>query len=165
MAAVAVAALLGSSAMASTSSQTFSSEVVGSPRVLSAEDVRLYRAIFADERAGRFAAAKKLLAEVSDPSLTGYVEAEHFLSPKGKRTPLKQLNAWLAAHDDLPISAKVRELAEKKNHRRHKVEIAALAPVHLRGGGYEDPSLPEPQMMSDVGHAAQVQIADFIHAS
>ena len=151
--------------MASTSSQTFSSEVVGSPRVLSAEDVRLYRAIFADERAGRFAAAKKLLAEVSDPSLTGYVEAEHFLSPKGKRTPLKQLNAWLAAHDDLPISAKVRELAEKKNHRRHKVEIAALAPVHLRGGGYEDPSLPEPQMMSDVGHAAQVQIADFIHAS
>ena len=151
--------------MASTSSQTFSSEVVGSPRVLSAEDVRLYRAIFADERAGRFAAAKKLLAEVSDPSLTGYVEAEHFLSPKGKRTPLKQLNAWLAAHDDLPISAKVRELAEKKNHRRHKVEIAALAPVHLRGGGYEDPSLPEPQMMSDVGHAAQVQLADFIHAS
>ena len=165
MAAVAVAALMSSYAYASTTLDAPVDGVVANPHVLSSEDARLYRAIFADERAGKFAAAKSLAAELSDQSLIGYAEAERYLSPKAKRVPAKQLNIWLEAHDDLPIAAKVRELAEKRNHRRHRIEIAALAPVHLRGGGYEDPSLPEPPMASDVGRAAQIQIANYIHAS
>lgn len=165
MAAAAVAALLGSHAFASPSEESTSDASIASPRVLNAEDARLYREIFADERAGSFVAAKKLVAELSDVSLIGYVEAEHYLSPKAKRVPLKTLTEWLAENDDLAIAPRVRELAEKKNHRRHKVEIEELPTVHMRGGGYEDANLPDPPMSSDVGRTAQAQIATFIHAT
>src|SRR5271155_4766410 len=137
-----------------------------SPRVLSPADARLYREIFADEEAGRFAEAKDRLAEVSDRSLVGYVEAAHLLSPKAKRVPLKQLTAWLAEHDDLPVAARVREFAEKKNAKqrpRHRVAIESLPVVHHRGGGYEDTDIPD-TLISDVGRAAQVQILASAHA-
>ncbi len=167
MAAAAIAALIGSHALASPALRDESTVggSVASPRVLNAEDARLYREIFADERSGHFPAAKKLVAELSDLSLIGYVEAEHYLSPKAKRVPLKTLTEWLAENDDLAIAPRIRELAESKNHRRHKVEIEALPAVHIRGGGYEDPNLPDPPMASDVGRAAQLQIGSFIHAS
>jgi len=157
MAAVAVAALTGVVSPAS------ASDGVATPRVLSPEDVRLYREIFADEREGHFPAAKKLTAEISDRSLIGYVEAEHFLSPKAKRIPLQQLAEWLDKYGDLPIAERVRALAEKKN-RKHKVEIATLPAVHRRGGGYEDYDLPEQPLNSDAARAAQTQIEAAIRA-
>jgi soluble lytic murein transglycosylase len=161
MAAGAVAALL------TVSQSSFASPGdagISVPRILNMEDTRLYREIFADERAGHFPAASKLAAELSDRSLIGYVEAEHFLSPRARHIPLKQLTEWLAKNDELPIATRVRALAEKKN-RKHKVEIAVLPPVHKRGGGYEDLDLPEQPLSSDAGRAAQVQIEADIHAS
>lgn len=161
LATAAVFALVGATKAAPT--VTDSSEIAA-PRVLSAEDVRLYREIFADEDAGRFGAAAKLAAEVSDRSLMGYVEAEHFLSPKARRIPLKQLTAWLGEYSELPIAERVRALAEKKN-RRHKVEIASLPEVHHRGGGYEDTDIPDPPLATEVARAAQPQIEAAIRAS
>jgi soluble lytic murein transglycosylase-like protein len=134
------------------------------PHVLGAEDIRLYREIFADEDAGQFAAATKKTAELTDRSLIGYVEAERLLSPAARHIKLAQLQEWLAAYDDLPVAGRIRALAEKKN-RRHKVEIAALPPVHHRGGGYEESDQTDPSMSSDAGHAAQQQIDAAIHAS
>lgn len=141
-----------------------SSSDVAIPRVLDSKDVRLYRQIFADEKVGRFAAAKKLAAKLSDRVLIGYVEADHFLSPKARHIPLVQLGEWLEQYDDLPIAEQVKALAEKKN-RRHKVELAVLPAVHKRGGGYEDGDLPDPPLVSDAGRAAQIQIEAAIHAS
>ena len=157
-------------ALTSVSNSSSATDIAGgdagfSPRVLSASDARLYREIFADEEAGRFAPAKSLLAEVSDRSLVGYVEAAHLLSPKAKRVPLKQLTAWLAEHDDLPIAARVREVAENKNaklRKRHRVAIESLPVVHHRGGGYEDTDIPD-TLISDVGRAAQIQILASAH--
>lgn len=159
MAAGVVAAIVAaSSALADTADQ------VTTPRVLSAEDVRLYREIFADEQTGQFAAAKTLVAELSDRCLIGYVEAEHYLSPRAKHTTLAQLTEWLANYGDLPIAERIRALAEKKN-RKHRVEIASLPTVHKRGGGYEDLDIPEQPLISDTARAAQPQIEAAIHAS
>lgn len=133
------------------------------PRVLVPSDVRLYREIFADEQAGRFRAARKRVAELSDRSLLGYVEAEHFLSERARRIPLKQLTQWLDKYDGLPIAEQIRDIAEKKN-RRHRVEIAALPTVHQRGGGYEDVELPDPPLSTDTARAAQGQIEAAIRA-
>src|SRR5271168_989103 len=102
MAAAAAAVLTGIS-NSSSATDIASGDAGFSPRVLSPSDARLYREIFADEEAGSFADAKDRLAEVSDRSLVGYVEAAHLLSPNAKRVPLKQLTAWLAEHDDLPV--------------------------------------------------------------
>lgn len=166
MAAAAAAVLLaGARAQAATHPDTLrgSEDAIDAPHVLSAQDVRLYRQIFADERDGHFPAAKKLIAELSDRSLVGYAEAERFLSPRARHVTMAQLTAWLDKYDDLPIAARVRELAEKKN-RRHRVEIAALPSVHKRGGGYEDAELPEPPLASDAARTAQPQIEAAIHA-
>ena len=165
MAAAAAAALTGVS-NSSSAMDVASGDAGFSPRVLSSSDARLYREIFADEEAGRFADAKDRLAEVSDRSLVGYVEAAHLLSPKAKRVPLKQLTAWLAEHDDLPIAARVREFAERKNEKqrpRRRVAIESLPTVHHRGGGYEDTDIPD-VLISDAGRAAQVQILASAHA-
>ncbi|HTW34486.1 MAG TPA: lytic transglycosylase domain-containing protein [Rhizomicrobium sp.] len=164
-------AAVTAAALTSVSNSTSAADIAGgeagfSPRVLSPSDVRLYREIFADEEAGRFAAAKDRLAEVSDRSLVGYVEAAHLLSPKARHVPLKQLTAWLAEYDDLPVAARVRELAENKNaklRRRHRVAIESLPVVHHRGGGYEDTDIPD-TLSSDVARAAQTQIRASVHA-
>jgi soluble lytic murein transglycosylase len=166
MAAAALAAVTAVS-NPSSATETADDQAGFAPRVLSSADVRLYREIFADEAAGRFVAAKALVADLSDRSLVGYVEAEHFLSPKAKRIPVKQLEAWLEDNDNLPVAARVREFAEKKNaknRRRNRVAIESLPTVRHRGGGYEDYDLPQAPLASDVARAAQVQIEASIHA-
>jgi soluble lytic murein transglycosylase-like protein len=135
------------------------------PHVLSGEDVRLYRELFADERSGNFAAARRQVEELSDRSLVGYAEAEHFLSPRARHIPLDQLAAWLEKYDDLPLAPRVRELAEKHN-RRHRIELAAIPPIHVRGGwGYETADTrPEAPLASDAGRAAETAIESDIRA-
>ncbi len=129
------------------------------PHVLSGEDVRQYREIFANERSGNFAAARKEIASLSDHSLMGYVEAEHYLSPRAKKTPLATLAQWLEKYDELPIAARVRDLAERRN-RRHKVQLAAIPEVHARGGwGYESSdNVPDVPLVTDAARTAQSQI-------
>ncbi len=136
------------------------------PHVLSAEDVRLYREIFANERSGNFAAARRQIEELSDRSLVGYAEAEHFLSPRARHIPLAQLAAWLEKYDDLPLAPRVRELAEKRN-RRHKVELAAIPPVRERGGwGYETADTRrEAPLGSDAARTAEGAIESDIRAN
>ncbi|MGD0190733.1 MAG: lytic transglycosylase domain-containing protein [Rhizomicrobium sp.] len=129
------------------------------PHVLSSEDVRLYRSIFENERSGNFKTARQEIADLSDKSLMGYAEAEHFLSPRGKKTSVKILAEWLVKYDELPIAPKVRELAEQHN-RHHKVALAAIPEVRARGGwGYESSdNVPDAPLVSDAARVAQSQI-------
>jgi soluble lytic murein transglycosylase-like protein len=152
--------LMGTAARSVSASE---SEPSFAPRVLSAENVRLYRDIFAEEEEGRFAAADKHIEELTDRSLLGYAKAEHLLSPAARHVTLKELEAWLDDYDDLPIAVRVRALAEHKN-RKHRVEIAELPTVRKRGGGYEEFDLPETPLSSDAARAAQPQIEAAIHA-
>lgn len=162
------AALLSGSAPALSDTDTITgSGYAGSaiPRVLSSEDVRLYRSIFAEERSGNFSAARQEIAALTDKSLMGYVEAEHYLSHKGRKTSLKELAAWLEKNDELPVAADVRVVAESRNRRRHRVELAGFVPAHPRGGwGYETAdTLREHAMSTEAGHAAEAQIEADVH--
>jgi soluble lytic murein transglycosylase-like protein len=147
-------------------SQTFQ------PNVLSQDDVSRYRRVIAAERAGNFDTAEKLFAAVDDKSLEGYVLAEHYLSPKGKRTPVKTLVAWLKTYGELPIASRIHKLAEKrvtvkkrvgKRHHRRTVlvktmNIPGLPGAPRRGGGYEDGDLPNPPVISDAARAILEQM-------
>jgi soluble lytic murein transglycosylase-like protein len=142
--------------------------------VLSADDADRYQRIFEDERAGRFDKASALMAQVSDASLKGYVEAEHFLSPHSKRASLAELIDWLKEYRELPVAERIYRLAVKRStkkvRRHHHTTLVAVvtnipAPAgmpHMRGGGYEDVNLPDPPLASDAARAASAQINEAI---
>jgi soluble lytic murein transglycosylase len=137
------------------------------PHVLSDQDVRLYREIFASERRGDFSAAVREVEDLSDRSLLGYAEAEHFLSSHAQHVSLVQLAVWLEEYGDLPIAPRVRELAET-HYRRHKVDLVAIPPVHALhvrgGGGYESADTrPEPPLASEAARTADMLIENDVH--
>ncbi len=148
------------------------------PSVLSQEDVVRYRKIIGDERAGNFKSADKLFDAVEDKSLEGYVLAEHYLSPRGKRTPVKTLVAWLKQYGDLPIASRIHKLATQRatvkkrvgrRHHRHTIRVLTTSIPGLpgaphRGGGYEDADLPNPAVTSDAARAILEQITADIKA-
>ncbi|HEX4273318.1 MAG TPA: lytic transglycosylase domain-containing protein [Rhizomicrobium sp.] len=125
------------------------------PQILSADDVALYKEIMQAERNGQYAKAKTLFAKVSDTSLQGYVEAEHFLSASSKSVNAQELVDWLQQYRDLAVAEKIYRLAVQHSTRKirhhHKTILVAVvtnipAPsgVGRRTGGYEDVELPEP---------------------
>jgi soluble lytic murein transglycosylase len=148
------------------------------PAVLSPQDVTRYRKIIAAERAGSFAIAEELFDQVDDKSLEGYVLAEHYLSPKAKRIPVKTLVAWLKDYGELPIASRIHKLAEARatvkkrvgrRHHRHTVtvmttKIPGLPGAPRRGGGYEDADLPNPPVTSDAARAILEQVMANIKA-
>ena len=130
--------------------------------MLSAQDVALYKNIFAEMRKGDTVRAAKLSAKLSDVSLMPYAEAERFLS--AKRVTVKPLVEWLAENRELAIADRVYRLAvahsTKKVRRHRKTIIVAVvtnipAPLGVgrRTGGYEDLELPEPMPSSDAARA------------
>jgi len=143
--------------------------------VLSASDVALYRQIFAAERAGRFDDAKDLFGRVSDPSLEGYVLAEHYLSPHGHAS-LAELVGWMHQYADLPIADRVYRLAVQRASKRvrkrhHVIAIVMTAsvpvpapPARRRGGGYEEFDSSDPPLTTEAGRIAQGQVERFIKA-
>ena len=109
------------------------------------------------------------MAQVSDPSLRGYVLAEQYLSSRGKRVPVTTLVDWLQEYRELPIADRVYRLAvkrsTKKKRHHHRIVLYAVvtnipAPLgisHQRGGGYEDVNIPDPPISSDAARAAQAE--------
>ncbi len=145
------------------------------PQVLSADDVALYKQVMAAERAGEYSRAKTLFAKISDPSLEGYVEAQHFLSASPKSLTAEPLIAWLQQYRDLSIADRIYRLAvahsTKKIRKHHKTitiavvtNIPAPSGVGRRTGGYEDLELPEPGPSSDAAHGVMPGILAAIKA-
>ncbi len=147
------------------------------PAVLSADDVQRYRQIFADEREGDFSAAQELVAGLSDRSLVGYAQAEHYLSPHSKKATVTELVDWLNEYKELPVAERIYDLAIerakvpiKKHHHLIGYKLTALVPTpagapRSRGGGYEDGNIPDPPLSSDAARAAQAQIEADVKAS
>jgi soluble lytic murein transglycosylase-like protein len=139
------------------------------PQILSPDDVALYKEIMQAERDGQYSRAKTLFAKVSDTSLEGYVEAEHFLSASPKSLTAQPLVEWLAQYRDLAIADRIYRLAvahsTKKVRHHHKTILVAVvtnipAPsgVGKRTGGYEDLELPEPMPSSDAARGVMTGI-------
>jgi hypothetical protein len=81
------------------------------PQVLSADDVALYKEIMAAEKDGEYSRAKTLMAKVSDQSLLGYAEAQHFLSASPGSITAEPLVEWLQQYRDLAIADRIYRLA------------------------------------------------------
>ena len=145
------------------------------PQVLSPDDVALYRQIMAAERAGETAKAKTLLAKVSDASLTGYAEAQHFLSASPRKLSAKPLVEWLEQYRDLAVAERIYRLAvsystKKVRHHHKTVTVAVVTHIPVpssagsRTGGYEDQELPEPVPSSDAARQVMPAILAAIKA-
>jgi hypothetical protein len=138
------------------------------PHVLSVSDVRLYREILTDESEGRFAHARSLIGELSDRSLIGYVEAEHFLSPYLKHPAVLNLAEWLREYPDLPVASRIHALTEERNRhlrRRRRIEVPGVAGIPWRplGGSYEETDrIANPPLATDAALAAQAQIDSYV---
>ncbi|MGH6827622.1 MAG: lytic transglycosylase domain-containing protein [Rhizomicrobium sp.] len=158
-------------AAAQTSSAPPASSV--SPAVLNPSDVTLYRELFSAERQGNLSKIRKLLDEISDPTLEGYAEAQRLIA--GRQVTRAELIAWLAKYRDLAVADRIYRLAVDRSTRRirrhHKTirvalvtDIPAPASVPRRTGGYEDQELPEPTPQGHAGRAVFGQIlADIKH--
>lgn len=143
--------------------------------VLSAADVQHYRQIFADERSGNFADAQAQTAQLTDRSLVGYAQAQHYLSPYSTAT-LDELVSWLQQYRDLPIADRIYKLAVNratvKVRHHHKIveeRVAVDIPTPVgaprqRGGGYEDPDLPDQSLSTEAARSTAAQITAAIRA-
>ncbi len=141
--------------------------------MLSDSDVRLYKDIMADERAGQFKDAQADFANLNDTSLKGYALAEHYLSPRAKRVPVADLVSWLEEYRELPIADRIYRLAVKRStkkvrHHHHTILVAVVTNIPApgpaarhRGGGYEDVDLPDPPLTSE---AARTQLSSIEQA-
>lgn len=130
--------------------------VVRAPQILSNADVRRYREIFHDEHTGRFAEADKLISELTDRCLMGYVKAEHYLSAHSGRSTSAELNTWLRRYRDLSIADRIHRLAELRT--RHHRWVPATPAVPWRGGGYEEHAAPPPALHSRAARLAARRI-------
>lgn len=141
---------------------------VTAARVLSANDVHLYREILSDESGGRFAQARTLIADLSDRSLMGYVEAEHYLSPYLKHPAVLNLAEWLREYPDLPVATRIHGLAEERNlhvRRRRRIELPGFSAIPWRplNGSYEETDhIYDPPLASDPARTAQAQIDGYV---
>ncbi len=83
------------------------------PPVLSDEDVRLYREIFALQEDGKWKAADALTAQLVDQRLMGHVLGQRYLH-RTYRSKYKELRNWMAAYADHPEARRIYKLAVKR---------------------------------------------------
>jgi soluble lytic murein transglycosylase-like protein len=134
--------------------------------VLSPDDVQRYRQIFAAEDSGNFSDAQALVAQLSDKSLVGYAQAEHFLSRKSGRTSVSEIVDWMNQYNDLGIASDVYNLGIKRasvpikrHHRVVGVRLTATipspaAPPRSVGGGTSEEAAPgDPPLSSDIARS------------
>lgn len=84
------------------------------PRVLTQGDVTLYRKIFAEQEAGHWKTADKLIAKVQNKILLGHVKAQRYLHPTAYRSSWPELRDWLDAYADLPDANRIFGLATRR---------------------------------------------------
>lgn len=142
--------------------------------VLSADDIARYRQIIAYERNGEHAKAQKLIDQLNDTTLMGYVEAEKLLSQKAGKAKVASLVDWLKTYKDLPIAGRIRALAVqratkkvRRHHHRTTVLTTAIPGIPVarhRGGGFEELEQNEPPVTTTAAKNAQEQIARAVKA-
>tara|TARA_R110000824_G_scaffold118960_19_gene272668 strand:- start:85926 stop:87977 length:2052 start_codon:yes stop_codon:yes gene_type:complete len=90
---------------------------IWSPEVLSGSDRELYLKIFAAEKRGQWDKADKLIGQLADTRLMGYVLFDRYMHPR-YRTSYAELRAWMAEYSDLPDASRIYKLALRKKTRK-----------------------------------------------
>ncbi len=85
--------------------------------ILDAQDIKIYRQIFAAQDKGDWASSKQLQQQLINNLLLGHVEAHRLLHPKYKSS-YQELANWLKKYNDHPQASLVYKLAlgRKPNH-------------------------------------------------
>ena len=93
---------------------------VSLPRVLSDRDAALYREIFALQEKGKWRAADKRIARLSDTRLIGHLLAQRYLHPTAYRSKYQELRDWMAHYADHPEAKRIYKLALKRRPKNYK---------------------------------------------
>ena len=95
------------------------------PNVIYAQDVKNYKKIFELQEKGRFKEADKVIKDIKNDILMGYVLHQRYMSPYYK-TPFKEVKEWLLKYYDMPNANDIYKLGlqkgAKKELRRPKKE-------------------------------------------
>lgn len=94
-----------------------SSAKIWSPEILSGSDRERYLNIFAAQKRADWKKADKLIAQLSDKRLMGYVLADRYLHPKYV-SKYADLKAWMAEYASTPGADRIYKLALKKKPRK-----------------------------------------------
>ena len=110
------------------------------PRLLTPEDEKLYRDIFAQQEEGNIKAADRLIAGLQDHRLMGHVLAQRYLHPTAYRSSYKELKAWMADYADHPQARRIYKLAIKRRPRNHLAPMEPEIPNGLLSQEMVDPA-------------------------
>jgi len=110
-------------------------------RVLSDEDVEIYKQLFAAAAAGDKEKMGALSAQVKNRSLMGHVTAKGYLSPNTV-AEFDDLKAWLKKYSDYPEAARIHTLAMRKDPKR-VAEIKEPPRKIIRGNSEEQDVVTE----------------------
>src|SRR3546814_12600215 len=94
-----------------------SSAKIWSPEVLSGADRELYLKIFATQKHGDWKKADRLIAQLSDKRLMGYVLSARHLHPRSV-SKSAELTAWMADYGNPPGEDEIYRLAMPKQPSR-----------------------------------------------
>lgn len=101
------------------------------PRILSEEDVQLYREIFRLQENGNWRPADKLRKELDNKVLMGHVLFQRYMHPTKYRSRYTELRDWMSHHADQPEAGRIYRLARRRkpaNARSPK----APTPIHYQ---------------------------------
>ena len=115
-------------------------------RVLNAEDIALYREIFALQEGGNWQAADAKIAQLENEILLGYVQHQRYMHPTDYRSKFAELKKWMAYYADHPQASKVYSLAMK---RRPKNYSSPVRPVTRKWRKSESEKVFHPDLQAD----------------
>lgn len=118
------------------------------PVVLSSADAARYRQIFRFQESANWAAADRLINQLSDPLLKGHVLAQRYLHAKAPRPTATELREWMAAYADHPAARDIYKVARKAQPRGAK-PLRAPVGGYLHGTGSGSGSLQEAGVCCD----------------
>jgi len=81
---------------------------------LSPKDANLYKKIFAVQEKGEWTTADKLVSQLNDRVLMGYVLEQRYMHPTAYRSSYSELSRWLDAYADHPVAADLYRLAKRR---------------------------------------------------
>lgn len=101
------------------------------------KDLNNYRAAFEATESGDWKSADRAMAQIHDDVLMGALRAQRFLSPDYK-ADFKTLSTWLKRYSDMPIAARVHDLADQKKSGTDKLQPIGAVVAPLKGSGTRD---------------------------
>lgn len=155
---MAVVTLSASYADASLPEKSKKTEIVKNvPKVLSDNDVNIYRKMFALQRALKRDAVVALIPKLDDKEiLMGHLVAERILHPRTK-TPYADMQEWLGKYNDHPQSRVIYQLANRRKVEGETHDRPAIGRVSSIAK-YSDPD-EELKSMKSSGRSAKASRA------